>query len=1099
MEEHSKFFPACHIHWNAEVKANIEQMPREQWNLTKVLLDEFDSVGELDEQTWGTKDQIAELRALLEALCSEIDANKDISTMGAFLAQTMMLNFMRSRAKTISFYNQNKEFIQANGSFARKNGPVVITCAPRTGTTLTQRLLALDPNARSPLTFELEEVLPPRKAGDDPLKDPRIESATASIAKIQAVAPGFVELFGRSHPWENSLPEESLIYTLSHNGINPLFYPLAVNPDKICQLFAQSKNAFAAVLRYEHRLFDMLDAYCPPISHWVIKAPNYANHFECVFAEYPNAKVIVCHRDPAIVAPSVTKLLENWNLGFFIDGRFDRRALKVVYEGLWEQCALGPLRYRLSDVSKESSFVDLYFDELMANPIATVKNIYAKLGLEYTPAFEDAMNAYLQSKPQEKFGRHVYTLDEFGYKKEEIYGRLGNYVGRFFPQLIHAPTAAAAVAAPVSSPVETVLTPTPATPVDPVVVAPAAAEPATTPAAEPATTPAAADAPAPAVAAAPATTPATPAPLSQKVAEKVAEWMSQDKNASTRAEIQHLVDLGDEKELSKRMLKRIAFGTAGLRGPMKAGYFGMNDLTVIQASQGLALYLEKVVADAHSRGVAIGYDGRYNSLTFAQLTAATFVSRGFKVYLYSQIVATPLVPYCVQQNNCCAGVMVTASHNPKNDNGYKVYWGNGCQIIPPHDVGIAASIDKNLTPWKDVVFDGTHRLIVDPLAEMLERYLSDIKRDFSYTSAVNGSHQHKIVYTAMHGVGAPYVKRAFESYGLPGYIPVVEQIDANPDFPTVEFPNPEEGKGALTLAFRTAESNGASIVFANDPDADRLAVAEKMPNGEWRVFSGNELGSLLGHWVWENYCKRHPDFDRKKGLMVASTVSSKFLRRMGEIEGFHFDEALTGFKWIGHRAIDLEKQGYTFIFGFEEAIGFMIGNTCWDKDGVRAAAVFAEFYHDLANRNLSLSMQLENLYAKYGRFVSKVHYYFCYDPLVMTEIFDDLRRDGCYPDHCGKYKIVAVRDLTTGYDSSKPDGLAVLPVDHKSHMITFTFENNCVVTLRGSGTEPKLKYYVELYGNEDADVLNARLADMTQSVIDNFLNPQKNGLVKPKD
>jgi len=302
------------------------------------------------------------------------------------------------------------------------------------------------------------------------------------------------------------------------------------------------------------------------------------------------------------------------------------------------------------------------------------------------------------------------------------------------------------------------------------------------------------------------------------------------------------------------------------------------------------------------------------------------------------------------------------------------------------------------------------------------------------------------------------------------------------------------------LAFQTALANNANVVFANDPDADRLAVAEKQgDSGEWRVFSGNELGSLLGAWIWENYCRVHPDFDKKKGLMVASTVSSKFLKRMGEVEGFRFDEALTGFKWIGHRAIDLEKEGLTFIFGFEEAIGFMIGNNCWDKDGVRAAAAFAEMYQSLSKQGLTLSMQLEKLYLKYGRFVSKVHYFFCYDPVKMTEVFDRLRKNGKYPAACGPYPIAAVRDLTTGYDSTQANGLAVLPVDAKSHMITFTFENNCVVTLRGSGTEPKLKYYVELYGSEDAVVLNERLRDMVANVIEHFLQPDVNGLVKPKD
>jgi len=590
--------------------------------------------------------------------------------------------------------------------------------------------------------------------------------------------------------------------------------------------------------------------------------------------------------------------------------------------------------------------------------------------------------------------------------------------------------------------------------------------------------------------------------VSAEVQAKAEQWLQWDKNPEDRAQIESLLKAGDEAELSKRLSTRIQFGTAGLRGPMKAGFSCMNDLTIIQASQGLAVYLEKVVDDAKNRGVAIGYDGRYHSKDFAHLTAATFLSRGFVVYLYSTIVATPLVPYCCSQKNCAAGVMVTASHNPKNDNGYKVYWETGCQIIPPHDEGIAAAIEENLVPWGvDINSAEGHPLRRDPLVELSEKYFKDIARDFCNHPEANAKSQHKIVFTAMHGVGAPWVAKSFEAFNLPPYIPVKEQINPDPEFPTVAFPNPEEGKGALTLAMKTADENGAKVIFANDPDADRLAVAEKQPNGEWRIFSGNELGSILGHWVWIHHLKRNPGFDRSKGLMIASTVSSKFLKGMAAKEGFRFDEALTGFKWIGHRGIDLEKEGYEYIFGFEEAIGFMIGKTCWDKDGVRTAAVFAEMYVHYADQGISIAQQLYNLYSTYGFYESKVHYYFCYDPNTMTKIFDRIRQDQKYPTSIGngKYKIVGVRDLTTGYDTDQPDHKAVLPVSASSHMITFTFENGCSATLRGSGTEPKLKYYVELCGSDNPAAVRERLMDMVALIIEEFLEPEKNGLVKPRD
>lgn len=565
-----------------------------------------------------------------------------------------------------------------------------------------------------------------------------------------------------------------------------------------------------------------------------------------------------------------------------------------------------------------------------------------------------------------------------------------------------------------------------------------------------------------------------------------------------------LLAAGDEAGLRSRLAGRISFGTAGLRGKMCAGFAFMNELTVTQASQGLAVYLLNGSADSAERGVVVGHDHRHHSLRFAQLTAAALLSKGFKVYLFEKLAATPLVPYAALLKKAAAGVMITASHNPKDDNGYKVYWDNGCQIVAPHDKGIAKCIEENLQPW-DVDVDALLKQsaqsgrLVDPTADVETNYFTDIQQ-YSYNKEANAKSELKITYTAMHGVGTPWVAKAFEAFNLPAYIPVEEQIAPHPDFPTVAFPNPEEGKGALKLAIQRADSAGSPLILANDPDADRLAVAEKLDDGSWKVFTGNEIGILLAHWVWQKFSAAHPEVPVDKCVMLNTTVSSKMLSAMAAKEGFHYDETLTGFKWLGSVAADLTSKGYHFLYAFEEAIGFMVGDVCRDKDGVRAAAVFAEMAVELYSQRSTVVRTLHSLYEKYGYYATNNRYFFCYDPALMETIFGRIRNNGQYSEACGPYKIKNIRDLTTGYDSSRPDKKAILPTSSSTHMITFFFENGCVATLRGSGTEPKLKYYIEHHGPYgDSAGIDRELADISHHIIEQFLAPTKNGLAAPAE
>uniref|UniRef100_A0A8C1L4F3 Phosphoglucomutase 2 n=1 Tax=Cyprinus carpio TaxID=7962 RepID=A0A8C1L4F3_CYPCA len=530
-------------------------------------------------------------------------------------------------------------------------------------------------------------------------------------------------------------------------------------------------------------------------------------------------------------------------------------------------------------------------------------------------------------------------------------------------------------------------------------------------------------------------------------------------------------------ELQKCFGACMEFGTAGLRAAMGPGVSCMNDLTIIQTTQGFCVYLEQCFTDLKQRGVVIGFDARAHppsggsSKRFACLAASVLISRGVPVYLFSDITPTPYVPFTVSHLGLCAGVMVTASHNPKQDNGYKVYWANGAQIIPPHDKGIAAAIEQNLEPWpKSWDTDGALQssLLNDPYQDIHREYCQTIQQH-CFHRELNKNTKVKVVHTSVHGVGHIFVQAAFKAFDLQPPYAVEEQKDPDPEFPTVKYPNPEEGEGVLTLSFALADKEGATVILANDPDADRLAIAEKQERsvGQWRVFSGNELGALLGWWIFQ--CWKQQKEDGKASIkdvyMLSSTVSSKILRAIAVKEGFHFEETLTGFKWMGNRAKELLDQGKTVLFAFEEAIGYMCSPAVLDKDGVSAAAIAGEFVSYLASKNRTLSHQLRSIYEEYGYHISKNSYFICHDQDTIKRLFERLRNyDGknSYPKECGGFAITAVRDLTTGYDSNQPDNKAVLPTSKSSQMITFTFANGGVATMRTSGTEPKIKYYTEL-------------------------------------
>lgn len=549
----------------------------------------------------------------------------------------------------------------------------------------------------------------------------------------------------------------------------------------------------------------------------------------------------------------------------------------------------------------------------------------------------------------------------------------------------------------------------------------------------------------------------------ESILDNFKKWMELDPNVESREFINGLFKKEKWLDLNELLNNRVIFGTAGLRAEMGPGFSKMNNITVLQASQGLADYILKTLNNNEDKNgsIVIGHDHRFNSEEFANITASIFLIAGFNVYFIGKgICATPMVPFAVDLLNAKAGIMITASHNPKNDNGYKVYWSNGCQIIPPLDQRIQDSILNNLNKWNDFNWDSN--LIFNKFNDKLHyckdsivpKYIKHLKEILLKCDSIKGF---QCVYTPMHGVGNEFVNLLMDSINCSNVLlNLNSQSQPNPNFPTVSFPNPEE-KGALDLSIEYAESISCPLVIANDPDADRFSFAYKF-NNEWKQFTGNEIGILFADFIISSYKQNNENLS--KIWLLNSTVSSQMIKSMAKIEGFNYIDTLTGFKWIGNKAIDLEKKGFIVPFAYEEAIGFMFP-TVHDKDGISALLIFLQMYQWYLKLNTNPFNRLKSLYQKYG-FFKECNGYF--KTMNTNVIFNENIRSGGIPKSIGDWKVLSWRDLTIGYDSDTVDNIPILPTDSNSQMITSLIEKEGTkvrFTLRGSGTEPKLKVYIE--------------------------------------
>lgn len=533
---------------------------------------------------------------------------------------------------------------------------------------------------------------------------------------------------------------------------------------------------------------------------------------------------------------------------------------------------------------------------------------------------------------------------------------------------------------------------------------------------------------------------------------RIRSWLERDPDPETRRELEQLVESGDAEEIDRRFSGRLAFGTAGLRGVLGAGPARMNRLVVRETTAGLGAYLLQAIPDGAKRGVVVGYDARRGSRVFARDAAGVLAALGIRVFLSDHEQPTPICSFAVKDRGAAAGIVVTASHNPPEYNGYKVYWENGAQIISPHDEGIAAEIEraaKEPIPWMEPDEAQKRNLISFIGGEIVEAYLEGV-RHLSLHEPDPLRADFTIAYTPLHGVGGVVAEKALAQAGFEKVHMAASQREPDGRFPTVRFPNPEE-PGAMDAVLDLAKEVSAELAFANDPDADRLAVAVRKPDGSYRMLTGDQLGVLLGADILESA----PD-----PITVATTiVSSRMLGVMATDKGADYVETLTGFKWVVNKALEREKEGFRFAFGYEEALGYTVGSLVPDKDGISAMIAFAEMAVACRRNGMTVLDRLEELYRKHGLFLTTQKILALGPAASGPSLGDKLRLSP--PKTIAGRTVESVLDVEKGErrfadGRTEPSGFPV------SDVLVYELKGKARVVVRPSGTEPKLKCYYEV-------------------------------------
>ncbi len=539
------------------------------------------------------------------------------------------------------------------------------------------------------------------------------------------------------------------------------------------------------------------------------------------------------------------------------------------------------------------------------------------------------------------------------------------------------------------------------------------------------------------------------------VKERAEKWLSDSYDEETRKKVKQLID-SDPKELTESFYKDLEFGTGGLRGIMGVGTNRMNVYTVGMATQGLSNYLKKAFPDEPIR-VAVGHDSRNNSRLFAERVADIFAANGFKVYLFDSLRPTPELSFAIRHLHCHSGVVVTASHNPKEYNGYKAYWSDGAQVVAPHDRNIIAEVQKITSPDQVMIWKGDRSENIEILDETFDQIYLEAVHGLSLSpDAVERYHDMKIVYTPLHGTGVILVPESLRKYGFTNILTVKEQNIPDGNFPTVESPNPEE-RSAMKMAIELAESEKAEVVLATDPDADRIGMALRDENGQYVLLNGNQTCSLLVYYI----VKRWSELGRLRGkeYIVKTIVTTELVARIAESFGVRHFDCLTGFKYIA-TVMRNHEQTMQYICGGEESFGFLAEDFVRDKDAVSACSLAAEAAAWAKSQDMTLYELLKEMYVRYGFFREALVSVIRKGKEGQEEIakmMSDYRSDP--PRSLGGSPIVVIKDYLNGEALDLTNG-SKTPIDmERSNVLQFTTADSTVVSIRPSGTEPKIKFY----------------------------------------
>ncbi len=578
------------------------------------------------------------------------------------------------------------------------------------------------------------------------------------------------------------------------------------------------------------------------------------------------------------------------------------------------------------------------------------------------------------------------------------------------------------------------------------------------------------------------------AKLTDDIRERAEKWASEPFDETTREEVQALLDEGNDEEIYERFYKDLEFGTGGLRGLMGAGLNRMNRYTVARATQGLANYILKAVDDETPVSVAIAYDSRNNSKEFAKEAACVLAGNKIKVFLFDDLRPTPELSFAVRLFGATSGIVITASHNPKEYNGYKVYWNDGGQIVPPHDTGIIEEV-KQVNDFEKIPRLDYGKALESKFIEIIGRKVDNAFCEAILPLSIHPEVCHeygkrlKIVYTPLHGTGITLVPEALGRWGFQKVTICEEQRQPDGDFPTTESPNPEE-RSALSMAIDSAKTIKANLVLATDPDADRVGIAVRN-HEEYVLLSGNQIASMLVEYVLEAHYRRGSLLP--EAAVIKTIVTTELIRSITDEYNVHLDETLTGFKYIGEKIKEYQESGKVYMAGGEESYGYLVGTHARDKDAVVSCCFIAEMAADSLAKGETLVDRINNIYKKYGIFhesLLTIKLEGASGQKKIQEKIRKLREEP--PKSIGGSKVVEIRDYKSreikDAVSGKVQGQTDLP---ESNVLLFKTEDKSQVVVRPSGTEPKIKYYFSVRDTSNLPIQSdAELEERKKALIE---------------